>query len=64
MTDGGEVKVGKRVELIEMYDDPQAIEPGTKGTIVHIGGDVINVNWDNGRRLGLIMDVDKFKVIS
>lgn len=55
--------IGQRIELIEMVDDPQPIEPGTQGTVTHIGGDVINVDWDNGRTLGVVMGVDKYKTI-
>lgn len=56
--------VGTRVELISM-DDPHAVDFGMKGT-VRIVDDMgtIHVNWDNGRRLGLIVGEDVFNVIS
>lgn len=55
---------GTRIELISM-DDPYApIEPGTKGTVVHVDDiGTIHMQWDNGRTLGLIPGEDKFKVI-
>lgn len=55
--------VGKRVRLIEMKEEPNPVAPGTMGTIVHVGGDVINVEWDNGRRLGLVEGVDEYEII-
>jgi len=58
-----EPAIGQRIELIEMVDDPQPIEPGTQGTVTHVGADVINIKWDNGRTLGVVMGVDKYKTI-
>ena len=55
--------IGSRVELIQMNEDPNPVEPGTKGTVTHIGGGLVNVNWDNGRQLGLVYGVDDFKSI-
>lgn len=55
--------VGTRIKLIYM-DDVQAIESGTKGTVelVDDSGN-IHINWDNGRTLSLIENVDKFEII-
>lgn len=55
--------VGKTVELISM-DDPYPVESGTKGVVYHIGFDVIDVKWENGRTLGLIDGFDKYRVIN
>jgi hypothetical protein len=55
--------IGKRIKLIEMKEDPHPIESGTMGTIYHIGYDTLNVKWDNGRQLGVIVDVDEFEII-
>ena len=55
--------MGKRIKLITMFDDPYPIESGTMGTITHIGGDVMNVTWDNGRRLGVVIGVDKYEIL-
>jgi hypothetical protein len=55
--------IGKQVRLIEMFDDPYPIAPGTKGTVMSVGADVINVKWDNGRILGMIYEVDQFEII-
>lgn len=55
--------VGKRVRLVEMFDDPYPIEPGTEGIVYAVGMDVINVKWDNGRNLGMVFNVDQFEII-
>ena len=55
--------IGKRVKLIEMFDDVNPVEPGTEGTVTSVGADVISVKWDNGRVLGMIWEVDRFEVI-
>jgi Domain of unknown function (DUF4314) len=55
--------VGKRIKLIKMYEDPFPVEPGQCGTVYHVGADVLNVKWDNGRSLGVIVGVDEFEVI-
>lgn len=56
--------VNKRIEVISMVDDPNPIQSGTQGTIYHVGNNVINVNWDNGRNLGLIEGVDEYKILN
>lgn len=55
--------VGTRIKLIFMHDG-RAIKPGSEGT-VHIVDDAgtIHVDWDNGRRLGIIANIDQFEVI-
>lgn len=58
-------KKGTRVVLHSMSDDPNPIPKGTKGTVEFvddIGG--IFVNWDNGRKLSLIVGIDSFSIIS
>jgi hypothetical protein len=57
--------MGKRVRLIEpMEDDPQPILVGREGVVYNVGFDVVNVKWDNGRTLGLIIGKDVFEVIN
>lgn len=56
--------MGKRVRLIEpMEDDPQPILVGREGVVYNVGFDVVNVKWDNGRNLGLIIGKDVFEVL-
>ena len=57
------VKVGDRVILESMSEDPYPVPNGTEGTVYHVGGGVVNVNWDNGRNIGLVIGFDKFSVI-
>ena len=55
---------GMRVEKVAM-DDPQPIERGTRGTIEYVDdAGTIHVKWDNGRILGIVPDVDEFKIIN
>lgn len=65
-------KIGDRIRLIVMGDDPCPIPAGTTGTITSIQDvskimrkpDVqVGVKWDIQRSLSLIWPVDKFEVI-
>lgn len=55
--------VGKRIMVVSMIDEPNPIPFGVEGTVYHVGGGVINVQWDNGRNLGLVIGVDKFQIL-
>ena len=59
------VKVGDRVKLLDMNDTFSRLEKGDKGTVFKIeeDQDLIWVNWDNGEKLALLADMDKFKVV-
>jgi hypothetical protein len=58
------VKVGDRIELKYMPDDPNPVPSNTKGTIVRVtermpgGGTQYAVDWDNGRTLSVIVPPD------
>ena len=61
-------KVGDKIELLQMNNDPNPIPVGAKGVITRIGPmpydeTQIEVKWENGRTLMLIHPEDKFKVI-
>ena len=56
--------LGKRVKLTEPMNDPFPIEVGSEGEVCNVGFDTINVKWDNGRTLGLIIGEDKFEIIN
>ena len=59
------MKVGDRVQLLEMNDTWSKLEKGSKGTVekIETDQDLIWVKWDNGEKLALLTDVDRFKVI-
>ena len=60
---------GDRIRLIKMSNDPDPIEPNTTGTVKKVGTvymfgeDHLYVDWDNGRRLSLLVGTDEFEVI-
>ena len=55
--------IDKRVRLTAPMNDPNPIEVGTEGIVYNVGLDVINVKWDNGRQLGLIIGEDQFELV-
>jgi len=59
------VKVGDKVELINIDDGMTKLEKGAKGIVEKIeeDQDLIWVKWDNGEKLALILGIDKFKVV-
>ena len=57
--------LNKRVKLIApMQNDPNPIEVGSEGVVYNVGYDVLNVEWDNGRNLGLVFNVDQFDIVN
>ena len=62
-----DLKVGDRIRLIHMVDDPDPIPAGTIGTVteIHIHSDwtQVEVSWENGRMLMLSSPPDKFEII-
>jgi len=59
------VKIGDKVELIEMMDTWTKLDKGSKGTVTKIeeDQDLIWVKWDNGENLALLDGIDKYKII-
>ena len=59
------VKVGDRVELLEMNDSWSSLEKGSKGTVTKVEEDqeLIWVKWDNGEKLALLDGIDKYKIV-
>ncbi len=55
--------VGKRVKLTAPMNDPFPIEVGSEGEVYNVGLDIINVKWDNGRQLGLVIGEDQFELV-
>lgn len=56
--------LNKRVKLTAPMNDPYPIEVGSEGVVYNVGYDVINVAWDNGRNLGLVLNEDNFTIIN
>jgi hypothetical protein len=65
------MRVGDRVELIEMPDDPDAIPTGSQGVVEHVNPvdfgkekfTQVSVKWDNGRTLMLSIPPDRVRII-
>lgn len=62
------VKAGDRVELIYINDTWTKLKKGDRGTVSKVEFDnsdaLIWVDWDNGEKLALLEEIDKFKIIS
>ena len=56
--------LNKRVKLIAPMQDKHPIEVGSEGVVYNVGNNVLNVEWDNGRKLGLIFDLDQFDIVN
>jgi hypothetical protein len=64
-------RIGDRIRLLAMHDDPDPIQVGQTGTVVgitHHGGgkgewSQVDVSWDNGRTLMLVSPPDVFEII-
>lgn len=54
---------GKRIKCISMNDE-EPIESGTLGTVDLVDDmGTIHVDWDNGRRLGIVPEEDKYELV-
>ncbi|KKM95785.1 hypothetical protein LCGC14_1184810 [marine sediment metagenome] len=66
------LKVGDRIEMVEMPLDPDPVAAGSIGTVhdVYVFGDGLDaweqvwVAWDSGRKLALAVPPDVVRVIS
>jgi len=54
---------GKRIKCLHMMDDHPILsgEEGTVDLVDDMG--TIHVNWDNGRRLGLVPEEDEYELV-
>ncbi len=63
------VRKGNRIELISTDDPCTRLKPGDRGTVTYVGLDysqdegTIQVNWDSGSRLMLLIPEDKYRVL-
>ncbi len=64
-------RIGDRIRLVAMQDDPDPIAVGQTGTVAGVnlhnaGNDgwiQIDVSWDNGRTLMLVSPPDTFEIM-
>lgn len=60
-------KVGDRVKLLHMPNDPDPVPNGSTGTVWRVADfgshAQIGVNWDNGRSLNIVVPEDSFEVL-
>ncbi len=60
-------KVGDRIRLIHMPEDPDPIAYGSLGTVraihPHLGWTQVEVDWDNGRHLMLSLPDDVVEIV-
>jgi hypothetical protein len=67
--DGKYAIAGDTIRLIKMPDDPNPIKPGTVGVVKEVSfespfnEDHLDVDWENGRSLKLIVGLDEFERI-
>lgn len=57
----GMYPAGTQIVLDSMGADPRPIPSGTRGTVSHVDDiGTVHVDFDKGRRLGLIVGEDRF----
>jgi hypothetical protein len=63
---------GKRIKLLKMEDDPNPITVGTIGIVVSqntfklgfMSETQLEVEWENGRKLSVILPHDEIEILS
>lgn len=62
------VKVGDRIRLLDMAEDPDPIAVGSLGTVTGVvsfgSWSQVIVDWDCGRGLILVVPPDRFEVLA
>ena len=62
-----QLKKGDRIRLVSMPQDPDPIPVGTKGVVtaihIHKGWTQLEVAWEIGRSLMLVVPPDQFEVV-
>lgn len=57
---------GTRIRLVRTDDQYTALKPGDEGTVhrTNLDAQSVDVDWDSGSKLSLLLDADDFEVIS
>lgn len=56
---------GTRIKLLSDMDDKQPIKAGEMAEVEYVDDmGTIHVEWDNGRTLGIVPEVDNFEIVS
>lgn len=62
------LRVGDRIRLVSMPDDPAPVAAGQTGTVrgiyPHGRWHQVDVDWDDGRSLLLVVPPDRFELIT
>lgn len=68
MTRDPDFLAGKRIRLVYMGEDPDPLEPGVTGTVTSscyvFDALHVNVDWDHGRGLNLVVPPDRYEVLN
>ena len=61
------LKIGDRIKLINMIDDPDPIKPGTLGTVRRVlpwlDEWTVYMEWDGGRTLSMCLPGDTYELV-
>ncbi len=60
-----DVKLGDKVEILEINDTWSNLKKGSKGIVTKVDEDqeLFWVNWDNGEKLALLIGIDRYRII-
>lgn len=53
-----ELKVGDRIEIVRLQNDPRPVPVGTQGEVIAVSRLAVAIEWDNGQVLGLALPED------
>lgn len=66
MTSEKDIKVGDKVEILEITDTWSNLKKGSKGVVTKVEEDqeLFWVNWENGEKLALLIGIDRYRIIN
>lgn len=64
-----DLKIGDKIRMLGMQNDPDPIPVGTIGTVTGITKisaveTQVSVNWENGRTLMVLIPFDNFEIVA